>query len=73
MNPSPEQIYVNALQYKLALFNKSRRQTKTPEISHAKFVKLKYNMTVYQYLNRKFDRLRYYKRWATYGNNLAVE
>jgi len=40
------------------------------KLSHAQAIDLHYNMTVSEFINREFERLKYYKSFAKYKNNL---
>ena len=69
LNPTPAQIYANDLKHNLSVFNKNRRLDGLKPYSHAEYLMLRLGMTAHEYMNRPFDRLAYYKRFAKYGNN----
>lgn len=70
LNPSPEQIRAGFLEHELRTYNRERRLSFLPQITHSDYVLMKHGITVHSYLTKKFDRLSYYKLFAKYNNNL---
>ena len=70
INPSPQQIYASELEHKFKIENKNRRLSNVPQLTLDDFVKLRYGMTLYQYMNRPFSRLKFYKKNGWYNNGI---
>lgn len=72
LNPSPSQIRAGFLQQGLETYNKDRRLSFLPQITHADYTQLRYGLSVHSYLTKKIDRLSYYKLFAHYNNNTRL-
>jgi len=70
LNPTPHQVYASDLQDLFWTVNKDRKLCGLSKISHSDICQIENGMSVYQYLNRPFDRLTYYERFSTYKNNV---
>jgi len=70
LNPNAQQLRAGFLEHELRTYNRERRLTFLPQITHSDYILMKYGLSVHTYLTKKIDRISYYKSFAKYNNNL---